>query len=185
MSVIANGRVGVQRQDPRAAFERLFVAEYARVVAIANRVLADAHEAEDAAQEVFAAFHRRHPPEAPYAAAWLHAAAAHTALNVLRGKRRRSRREAADVTAGERLREVAEAALDPQQSLERAEARREVRRALDRLPPRQAAALVLRYSGLSYAEVAAALGAPVDQVGTILRRGETALRREMGDEAHR
>ena len=83
----------VQRVDSSTMFERLFVAEYARVVAIAGRVLADAHEAEDVAQEVFYTFHRQHPADAPSAPAWLHAAAAHAALNVLRGKRRRFRRE--------------------------------------------------------------------------------------------
>ena len=35
------------------SFETLFAAEYARVAGIANRVLADPHEAEDVAQEVF------------------------------------------------------------------------------------------------------------------------------------
>jgi len=42
------------------SFERLFVAEYGRVVAIAQRVLgsSDNHEAEDVAQEVFCSFYR-------------------------------------------------------------------------------------------------------------------------------
>jgi DNA-directed RNA polymerase specialized sigma24 family protein len=53
------------------------------------------------------------------------------------------------------------------------------------LPERQAAALVLRYSGLSYAEVATALGMPADQVGTALRRAEAAMRKEMTHDPHR
>src|SRR5438876_618586 len=69
------------------AFEALFVSEYARVVGIANRVLADRTEAEDVAQEVFLAFHRAHSPVAEYAPAWLHRAAWHTALNRVRGRR--------------------------------------------------------------------------------------------------
>src|SRR5439155_22870427 len=77
------------------AFEDLFRAEYARVVGIAHRVLADQAEAEDVAQDVFLSFYRAHPADAPYAPAWLHAAAAHAALNALRGRHRRSRREAA------------------------------------------------------------------------------------------
>src|SRR5438270_8720376 len=84
-------------------FEDLFRAEYATVVAIANRVLADPHEAEDVAQEVFTSFHRRHAPDAPYAPGWLRAAAVHTALNVVRGKRRRSQREAAEGATHARL----------------------------------------------------------------------------------
>src|SRR5256885_16801796 len=84
------------------AFEALFVAEYPKVVGVANRVLVDRAEAEDVAQEVFLDFHRRHSPTAPYAAAWLHRAAWHTALNRVRGRRRRERREVLD--AGERER---------------------------------------------------------------------------------
>ncbi len=185
MAVAANRWASVRRQDATTAFERLFAAEYARVVAIAQRVLADAHEAEDAAQEVFYAFHRQHNADAPFAAAWLHAAAAHTALNIVRGKRRRARRETAEALAGARLQESDEAALDPQRALERAERCREVREALGRLQERQAAVLALRYSGLSYADVSSALGIPADQVGTVLRRAELALRKEMTVEPHR
>ncbi|HKW79118.1 MAG TPA: sigma factor, partial [Candidatus Limnocylindria bacterium] len=77
------------------AFEALFRKEYARVVAIAQRVVRDADEAEDVAQDVFVSFYRKHPAEAGYAPAWLHAAAAHTALNVIRARERRGRRETA------------------------------------------------------------------------------------------
>jgi RNA polymerase sigma-70 factor (ECF subfamily) len=64
-------------------------------------------------------------------------------------------------------------------AVEEAERRREVRAALARLNPKQASVLVLRYSGLSYAEVAEALGVRVGQVGTLLRRAEAALKKEM------
>jgi RNA polymerase sigma factor (sigma-70 family) len=155
------------------AFAQLFEAEYRRVVSIAYRVLADAAEAEDVAQEVFVAFHRRHDPDAPYAAAWLHAAAAHAALNAARGNRRRRSREAAHA-AHER-----DAVIDPVREAEAGETRREVRAALARLGSKKASVLALRYSGLSYAEVAAALGVQVGQIGTLLRRAEAALRKEM------
>jgi RNA polymerase sigma-70 factor (ECF subfamily) len=161
------------------AFERLFRAEYSTVVAIATRVLADSHEAEDVAQEVFTSFHHKHDPAAPYAAAWLHAAAVHTALNVVRGKRRRAQRETAQAIAHLRLHAVSEAALDPQRELEESERRRDVRAALSRLPARSAEVLVLRYSGLSYAEIAAALGVKVGQIGTLLRRAEQAFQKEV------
>src|SRR5579859_1224745 len=81
---------------PGDPFEDLFMAEYGRVVAIANRVLADRDEAEDVAQEVFLDFHRRHPADAPYAGPWLHSAAVHTALNRVRTRKRRERRELVD-----------------------------------------------------------------------------------------
>ena len=61
--------------------------------------------------------------------------------------------------------------------------RRGVRGALARLPRRQAVALVLRHSGLSYAEVAAALDLSPDSVGTTVRRAESALRKELNRHA--
>ena len=185
MVATAKNWTTVQQMDDARAFERLFIAEYARVVAIANRVLVDAHEAEDVAQEVFTTYHRQHPADAPYGPAWLHAAAAHAALNVLRGKRRRFRRETVEALGAARLQESAEASLDPQRAVEREEQRHEVRALLARLPERQAAALVLRYSGLSYAEVGTALGLPANQVGTTLRRAEAAMRKEMTHETPR
>jgi RNA polymerase sigma factor (sigma-70 family) len=59
------------------------------------------------------------------------------------------------------------------------EERSRVRSALVRLPRRQAVALVLRHSGLSYAEVAAALDLSPASVGTTVRRAESALRKEL------
>ena len=155
------------------AFEALFTAEYARVVGIANRVLADPHEAEDVAQEVFIDFHRLHSAKAGYAPAWLHRAAAHASLNRLRGSRRRQKREVAHaLQEGDRT-------LDPQKQAEVNEDRRHVRAALGRMAPKPAAVLVLRASGLSYAEVAQALGVGIGQIGTLLRRAEAALRKEV------
>ncbi|MGH7764796.1 MAG: RNA polymerase sigma factor [Candidatus Dormibacteraceae bacterium] len=155
------------------SFEALFTAEYARVVRIANRVLADPHEAEDIAQEVFVDFHRLHSASAQYAPAWLHRAAAHSALNRLRGARRRQRREIAQSV------EESDRTLDPHQQVELDEDRRRIRQALARMSPKPAAVLALRASGLSYAEVAQALGVGIGQVGTLLRRAETTLRKEV------
>jgi len=153
-------------------FDRLFMAEYGRVVAIANRVLADGSEAEDVAQEVFLSFHRRHPSGSSFAPAWLHTAAVHTALNRIREQRRRLRRELKDALEPR-------PDEDPQVMVEESATRSEVRMALSRLPKRAAALLALRYSGLSYVEVGAALGISPTSVGTLLRRAEQALRKEM------
>ena len=75
------------------SFDRVFRAEYARVVAIATRVLGDTSRAEDVAQDAFLALHRRHCSDQAWAGGWVCTAAAHMALNVLRSERRRGRRE--------------------------------------------------------------------------------------------
>jgi RNA polymerase sigma-70 factor (ECF subfamily) len=165
-------QLATQRSDDEA-FEALFTAEYARVAGIANRVLADPHEAEDVAQEDFIDFHRLHSASAQYAPAWLHRAAAHAALNRLRGARRRQRRELAQAADG------SDQTLDPAKQVEVNEDRRRVRQALAKMAPKPASVLVLRASGLSYAEVAQALGVGIGQVGTLLRRAESALRKEV------
>jgi RNA polymerase sigma-70 factor (ECF subfamily) len=159
----------------RPDLEEVFRAAYRRVVGVAARVLGSRDEAEDVAQEVFLKFGRSTIP-AGEAIGWLSVAAAHTALNHLRTGRRRAVRE--EVVGGDRTvsPDVAEAvvALDE---------RRRVRAALARLPRRQAVALVLRHSGLSYAEVAAALDLSPGSVGTTVRRAESALREELNRHA--
>jgi RNA polymerase sigma factor (sigma-70 family) len=172
--VVARTPLDAIRRPVPDPFERLFLEEYPKVVAIAYRVLTDRTAAEDVAQEVFLKFHRRLSPESERAAGWLHAAAVHSALNVVRGERRRAARETAHA-----LDPAQAPAANPERLVEEAAVRLEVRQALRKLPERTAALLMLRYSGLSYAEVATALGMKVGNVGTLLRRAEEALRKEV------
>ncbi len=159
----------------RADLEQVFRAGYPAVVAVAARVLGSRDEAEDVAQEVFLSFARSAVPAAE-ASGWLAVAAAHTALNHLRSGRRRAAREeaASDGLAGggAPVPDVAEDVLAREE-------RSRVRAALARLPRRQAVALVLRHSGLSYADVATALDLSPGSVGTTVRRAESALREEL------
>jgi RNA polymerase sigma-70 factor (ECF subfamily) len=159
----------------RADLEQVFRTTYPRVVAVAARVLGSRHEAEDVAQEVFLAFGRSSVPSGE-AVGWLSVAAAHTALNHLRSGRRRTAREEAAAGLGN---PADEPGPDVADDVVNRDERRRVRDALARLPRRQAVALVLRHSGLSYGEVAAALDLSPGSVGTTLRRAETALREEL------
>ncbi|MBM7804363.1 RNA polymerase sigma-70 factor (ECF subfamily) [Geodermatophilus bullaregiensis] len=155
----------------RADLEQVFRACYPGVVGVAARVLGSRDEAEDVAQEAFLAFGRTAVPAAE-APRWLAVAAAHTALNHLRSGRRRTAREEAAADGESETPDVADAVVVREEH-------GRVRAALARLPRRQAVALVLRHSGLSYADVAAALDLSPGSVGTTVRRAESALREEL------
>jgi RNA polymerase sigma factor (sigma-70 family) len=167
--------VGMSRADVRPDLEDVFRSNYARVVAVAARVLGSRDQAEDVAQEVFLSFGRSSVP-AGEAGGWLTVAATHTALNLLRSGRRRSAREEAADDGPTVVPDVAEMVITREE-------RSSVRAALARLPHRQAAALVLRHSGLSYAEVAAALDMSPGSVGTTVRRAESVLLKELNRHA--
>jgi RNA polymerase sigma factor (sigma-70 family) len=168
------------RDGVRNDLGEVFRRDYRRVVAVAGRVLGSRDECEDVAQEVFLAFGRSTVP-ADEASGWLTVAAVHTALNHLRsGRRRASREESAAVSDA-----VVRPPVSPDVAdvVVTAEERNRVRTALGALPEKQAAALVLRHSGLSYAEVAAALSLSPGSVGTTVRRAESALRKELNGHA--
>ena len=161
-----------------AGFEYFFRLHYPVVVRIAYRVVGDAHLAQDVAQDVFIAAHRRFPEPhgSDHAAAWVRTAAAHLGLNAVRGRRRREDRQQRN--------DLDSPASGPEDVALSRESEAEVRAALARLPRNAATVLVLRHSGLSYAEVADSMGVKIGQVGTMLRRAEAALRKEMEHAPH-
>jgi len=158
---------------PLPAFERFFREQYPAVVRIAFGVVGDAYMAQDVAQDVFISALRRFPDpgQSDQACAWVRVAAAHVALNTIRGERRRQRRQ--------QLSGLQTAPAGPEETVLDRETRTEVRRALSRLPRRAATVLVLRHNGMSYAEVAETMNVKVGHVGTMLRRAESALRKEL------
>jgi RNA polymerase sigma-70 factor, ECF subfamily len=164
----------MRRGDERA-FEELFTRHYARVYGVAMRISGDAQEAEELAQDVFLKLYRRPLSDSDDAnvAGWLYRVATNDAFNAVRSRRRRRgwlRRFVQREPTG------ADASADPLHIVtDRDEAGR-VRAALAQLPERQRNALVLRASGLSYAEVADALEVKPSSVGTLLVRAEQALR---------
>ena len=163
---------GSVRGAVRADLEEIFRRDYRLVVGVAAGVLGSQDQAEDVAQDVFLSFGRSSVP-AGEARGWLSVAAAHTALNLLRSGRRRASREETTGAADDAV------ASDVAEAVVMLEERRRVRTALSRLPRKQAVALVLRHSGLSYADVAAALRLSPSSVGTTVRRAESALRKEL------
>src|SRR5439155_10940786 len=122
------------------------------IVGYLVRLLGDRQEAEDACQEAFMRAHRAFDRlgHGANSRAWLYRIATNTGLNAARSRSHRTAR-AVDVDPD------ALPAAGP--SLERHEELRAVRRAVEALPPRQRAALMLRqFHDLGYAQIAATLG---------------------------
>jgi len=156
-----------------AAFELLFGRYYRRIYGLLYRLAGD--EADDLAQEVFLRLYRR-PPRAQGTdlGAWLYRVATNLGYNAIRARRRRRdyRDLLGETTAGAGW---GSAQPEPEAWAARAEEQRRVRAALGHLKKRQAALLALRYSGLSYREVADVLGISPGSVGTLLARAERAF----------
>ena len=159
-----------------ADFDRLYRNAYPRVFRTLVAILADPAEAEDCAQDAFVqAFKawKRWRPDAP-AEAWIHRIAVNSAISYRRRARLR--------TVGEVMRRLgrpspgrdpADVAVQP-----------DLLRALRTLPPKLAAAIVLRhYHGYNNREIAASLGVSERTVGTRLRQAADRLRDTLGPEA--
>ena len=171
MALDETGRLPARQPE---GFDGVFLKEWPRVVRIAQQITHSASRSEEVAQEVFLAFYRRfgvEPPERP--GPWLYRAAAHTALNEVRGEGRRRLREAREAPT------EYQGGPDPGELALAREEIEAVRSALGRLRQAEATLLALRYGGLSYNEIAQAMDVPVAQIGTRLRRAELRLRKEM------
>ncbi|MGA8297376.1 MAG: sigma-70 family RNA polymerase sigma factor [Acidimicrobiales bacterium] len=154
-------------------FEDFFREEYPLLVRLAYGIVRDTQLAEDVAQEVLIAAQRRFPEPfgSDHAHAWVKIATTHASLNAIRSSRRLRIRHARAPQAA--------TSIGPEEFALAREQGREVRTALSRLPAHSATVLVLRHSGLSYAEIAQAMDVRVGQVGTMLRRAEAKFRKEV------
>jgi RNA polymerase sigma-70 factor (ECF subfamily) len=160
------------RDGDDLAFARLYEQHWDSIYRLLVRVTGDGDLAGDVAQEVFVQLYRKPPGASAPLRAWLYRVAVNRGYNALRTDKRRRTRE--DAAAHDPLGAV----VDPSSMEEanRAEERDAVRRALLQLPERQRECLALRAEGLSYAEMAAALGVAPGSVGTLLARAERAFK---------
>ena len=173
-------------RDLEAGFECLVLRYQHLVFGVAARVVGT-HDAEDVAQEAFVRAYRalsRYPAERIRElrpAGWLARIALNTARNSVRGKSAQPRASLDDA-----LDAVRDGDASPEEAWERSEADRTWRRLLDTLPETYRTAVELRHvEGLSYPDVARALGKPVGTVKANVHRGVRLLRAAYESEQRR
>lgn len=153
-------------------FDRLYQSSFNRILYTIYGILGDRASAEDCTQDAFVrAFKAWNSwkPDAP-AEAWLHRIAINVAFNHIRQRRMRE--------VGEIVRRLGRPAAgeDPATLAEGSE----LFRALRKLPPDQAAAVVLRHHhGYTNREIAFALGAPESTIASRLAKAKERLREEL------
>jgi RNA polymerase sigma-70 factor (ECF subfamily) len=165
--------------EPAPAFEDLFRALRARVLAICFQMCGDLAEAEDATQETFIIVHRALPKFRGEAApaTWV----TRIALRVAARARKRRRRGGAPL-AIEHAADLA-ASPDPDHVEARDEVAR-VRAALaDLSPDHQAVLSLFAIEGLSHDEIADVLGVPVGTIWSRLHAARKRLRAKLGEPA--
>lgn len=152
-----------------ADFERLYQTSYGRILGTLTAMLGDRAAAEDCCQDAFERAYKKWDvwqPIAP-AEAWVHRIAINAAVSYRRKMKLRE--------VGEVIRRLGrpEGPPDPQEEVER----RDLALALGKLPPKQAAAIVLRhYHGYTNRAIAQALGIPERTVASRLAIAKQRLR---------
>jgi len=154
-----------------ADFTSAFLAHYEGIYRLLFRLVGSPEEAADLAQETFIRLYRQRfsPWREHNVRAWLYRVATHLAYNSLRGRQRRERRQQAVARLAE------PGAPDPAEAAVRREEQERVRKVLADLPARQSQMLLMYYAGLSYQELAQAIGVAPTSVGTLLARAKTAF----------
>ena len=161
------------QQGDRRAFGELIRLNRERVINVVYRMCGDANLAEDAAQEAFIRAWQHLPnyrPRSPFRN-WVYRIATNVALDFLRREKETMDVDALPLAASDR---------GPEATVERKERGERVRQAVLALPPASRTVLVLReYEGLSYREIADAVGIPVGTVMSRLNYARTRLRQTL------
>lgn len=168
----ARGKTLLELENVEAPFdfEAFFHRQYQRTTRVIARVIRDPARSEELAVEVFWKLWRNPRAHGDKAAGWLYRVAVRTALNELRRHARSAHYESlSDVPGG---------VPDPEQAHAAAEEQRQVRLVLACMEPRAAEALILRFSGLSYEELASALEVNPKSIGSLVSRAQQAFRKE-------
>ena len=152
------------------SFESIFHEYWSPIHRLLARMVVDPAEAEDLALETFYRLYKYRPSqyETLNIRGWLYKVATNLALQSIRSFKRREHYE---VHAGKDA--LIEASEDqPPKILAEKEDRYYVRMALGQMNSRQAEILIMRYSGMAYKDIAAALNLSPTSIGPLLLRAE-------------
>lgn len=150
------------------AFEGIFLEYYPRIYAVIFRLVGDRYEADDLTADTFWRLWKNPPAQRENLAGWLYRVATRLGYNAMRAAKRRITYEN---QAGQDSLEN-QSIHDPEQETEQRYERQIVRDILRQMPLRDVQILILRHSGLSYKEIAAAAGVSPSSVGNLLARAE-------------
>lgn len=161
-----------------AAVNEMVTRKLPRLLALAGRILGDADEAKDVAQESFLRIWRQaaswRSGEARFDT-WLH----RVALNLCHDRLRRRKERPLD---DEQALELADNAPSPEEQLETADRSARMAAALAALPERQREAIVLQYyQELSNIDAAALMNISVEALESLLSRARRQLRSQLAD----
>lgn len=171
--------VAARRRDP-AAFEALVRRHQVSLYNFCLRMLGQAEDAADVAQETFVQLysHLGRLDEREPIAPWLFRVARNRCIDVIR--RRRTVPLGAPDEAAEDSPEPADVEPLPDELVERADLQRLLSRAIADLPPAYAEVVALRYAGdRSFAEIAAILGCDEGAARVRFHRAKALLRRQL------
>ncbi len=159
----------------RAAARLLVARHIDKLLAISRRMLGESAEAEDAVQDTFLKLWThaaRWQPGGAKFETWLFRVAINACYDRLRKRGTVSLDEAP---------ESADPGPGPERALQNVELSRSLQAALDALPPRQRAAILLcHYEGRGNVDAAEILGIGVEAMESLLSRGRRTLRATLG-----
>lgn len=173
------------RDGDQASFGLLLERHRGPVIHFLYRMVQNSAVSEELAQEVFLrVFRSRHTyePSARFTT-WLFRIATHLALNSIRDSRKDRLQDSLDETAGDgRPRQLADREPTVEQVLVSQVRRTQVRNAIDMLPLKQRAAVLMhKYEEMEYSQIATALGCSDSAVKSLLFRAYETLRARLAD----
>ncbi len=168
------------REGDEASFTPLLDRHRGPVIHFLYRMVQNQAIAEELAQEVFWRVYRSRATYEPTAkfTTWLFRIATHLALNWIRdGKKEKGQTSLDEETPEGTARQVADRSPNAEQVLLRQVHRNEVRRAVEALPEKQRAAVLMhKYQEMEYSQIAAVLGCSESAVKSLLFRAYESLR---------